>query len=163
MCFTGHRELNGCEAELSPLLDRVLQRLYEQGYRRFWNGAALGFDQLAAEAVLRLRARHSDVQLLMAVPCESQSRRWSQEQCLRYERILAEADECRVLSKHYYNGCMNVRNRFMVDRSSVCVCYLNQPKGGTMSTVAYAVSKQLASVNLADELQYRRFLATQAV
>lgn len=44
---------------------------------------------------------------------------------------------------------MMVRNRFMVDRSALCVCYLNKMKGGTMSTVAYAVQEKLSVLNLA--------------
>ena len=37
----------------------------------------------------------------------------------------------------------------MVDRSALCVCYLNKMKGGTMSTVAYAVQEKLSVLNLA--------------
>lgn len=140
----------------------MLALLYGQGYRRFFNGAALGFDQLAAERVLALRGRHPDVQLIMAIPCEGQNRHWSPEQCSRYSRILDAADECRVLARHYFNGCMNIRNRHMVDRASLCICYLNQPKGGTMSTVAYAVTSGLSVINLADDAQIRQLCADQA-
>ena len=40
----------------------------------------------------------------------------------------------------------------MVDRSSVCVCYLTQESGGTASTVKYALRKGLFVRNLADEI-----------
>ena len=86
----------------------------------------------------------------MAIPCETQSSRWSAEQKARYRHILQDADECRILASHYYNGCMIVRNRYMVDRSSCCVCFLEQPKGGTMSTVAYAAAHDLTIINLAE-------------
>lgn len=162
MCFSGHRELAQREQMLSGRLDLLLEQLYERGYRRFFNGAALGFDQLAAEQVLQLKQRHQDVKLIMAVPCETQGSRWEEGQIRHYETLLAHADETRVLARHYYNGCMNVRNRHMVYRSSLCVCFLDKPKGGTMSTVAYAVSSGLDVINLADDTQWRQFCSGQA-
>ena len=150
VCFTGHRQLTAAEAEtVSARLDTLLQALYAKGYRQFLCGGALGFDTLAAEAVIRLQAMHGDVRLIMAIPCSTQAQRWSAEDTRRYERILYAADETHVLSPVYYNGCMMVRNRFMVDRSALCVCYLNKMKGGTMSTVAYAVQEKLSVINVA--------------
>ena len=149
MCFTGHRKLEEDAFTLRGRLDRVLEALYAMGYRRFLDGGALGFDLLAAECVLRLQTRHPDVRLVMVIPCAAQPRHWNAEQRARYERILFQADETRVLSEHYFNGCMMVRNRHMVDRADCCVCYLNKTKGGTVSTVAYALSKSLLLLNTA--------------
>lgn len=150
VCFTGHRQLAEQESDaVSVKLDLLLPKLYQQGYRRFLCGGALGFDTLAAEAVMRLQATHSDVMLVMAIPCATQTMRWNEADTRRYEQILYAADETHVLSPAYYNGCMMVRNRFMVDRSALCVCYLNKMKGGTMSTVAYAVQEKLSVLNLA--------------
>ncbi len=119
------------------------------GYRRFINGGAIGFDLLCAERVLDLRARHDDARLMMVLPCATQSLRWSDKDSQRYEHLLYHADSVRVLSKRYFAGCMMVRNRYMVDRSAFCICYLNQPKGGTMGTVAYAMEKGLSILNTA--------------
>ncbi len=150
VCFTGHRQLSAEEkAIVSARLDQLLEQLYTKGYHRFFCGGALGFDTLAAEAVIRLQAKHGDVRLIMAIPCSTQAQRWNAEDTRRYERILYAADETHVLSPAYYNGCMMVRNRFMVDRSSICVCYLNKMKGGTMSTVAYALREKLPVINVA--------------
>lgn len=150
VCFTGHRQLAEQESDaVSVKLNLLLPKLYQQGFRRFLCGGALGFDTLAAEAVMRLQATHSDVMLVMAIPCATQAMRWNEADTRRYEQILYAADETHVLSPAYYNGCMMVRNRFMVDRSALCVCYLNKMKGGTMSTVAYAVQEKLSVLNLA--------------
>lgn len=150
VCFTGHRQLTDQETNtVSVKLDLLLPKLYQQGYRRFFCGGALGFDTLAAEAVMRLQAAYSDVMLVMAIPCATQAMHWNEADTRRYEHILYAADETHVLSPAYYNGCMMVRNRFMVDRSALCICYLNKMKGGTMSTVAYAVQEKLSVLNLA--------------
>lgn len=149
VCFTGHRDLRGQEKALTPLLDQVIEALYRRGYRRFFSGGAMGFDLLAAERMLHFRETHPDVRLIMAIPCADQTAKWPAAECRRYERVLYHADETRVLAPHYYRGCMMVRNRHMVNRSSVCVCYLDKPKGGTVTTVAYAAAENLSILNLA--------------
>lgn len=151
-CFTGHRQLD--ENELPALvlrLDRVLQKLHQLGYRRFLCGGARGFDMLAAERVIALKEQHSDVALIMALPCATQSSAWPVDEGRRYERILYAADETHVLSPTYYKGCMMVRNRFMVDRSSYVICYLTNGKGGTAATVAYASREGRTLLNVAME------------
>ena len=42
-----------------------------------------------------------------------------------------------------------MRNRYMVDNSAFCVCYLNRQKGGTMYTALYAMQEGLPLLNLA--------------
>ena len=151
-CFTGHRQLENKQLPaLSMRLDSVLQRLYALGYRRFLCGGARGFDQLAAERVLALREACPGIRLVMALPCATQSRSWPESDCRRYERILCQADETHVLSPVYYQGCMMVRNRYMVDRSSFCVCYLTHMKGGTVSTAVYASKENVPLINIAME------------
>lgn len=152
VCFTGHRHIPHRDAAaLTERLDAVLEQLYQRGYRDFFSGAALGFDILAAERVIALKSRHPDVQLRLAIPCSSQADRWSDQDCSRYERMLYLADSTHVLSKDYYDGCMQVRNRFMVDRSAFCLCYLIYCKGGTMNTVAYAMQVDCPVLNVAME------------
>ena len=152
VCFTGHRVIPKEEAAaLAARLDAVLEALYHRGYRDFISGAAVGFDVLAAERVIELKARFPEVRLRLAIPCSTQSERWRAADCERYERMVYNADDIHVLSQYYYEGCMQVRNRFMVDRSSLCLCYLTHSRGGTMSTVAYAMQQDCPVLNLAME------------
>jgi len=44
---------------------------------------------------------------------------------------------------------MQRRNRYLVDHSGVCLCYLTQETGGTVYTVGYAGQKGLQVVNIA--------------
>lgn len=151
-CFTGHRQLD--ERELPCLvmrLDQVLEKMYQLGYRRFICGGALGFDMLAAERIINMKKKHGDISLVLAIPYAEQSKAWPVGEGQRYERILYAADETHVLSRQYYKGCMLVRNRFMVDRSSYVICYLTSIKGGTASTVAYASRLERTILNVAME------------
>ena len=145
------------QEELGILLDLVLERLYTLGYRRFYSGGARGLDTLAAEAVLRLRGRYPDAALILALPCADQDRNWNRADRARLRGLAEQADRVTVLAPAYYEGCMQARNRYMVDRSAFCVCYLRHMRGGTMSTVAYAVKEGRPVLNLAIAGDCRRF------
>lgn len=160
VCFTGHRHLARKDVPaLSAQLDNLLEVCYSRGYRDFYCGGALGFDMLAASCVKALQRRHAGVRLILAIPCSDQARRWTGADIAAYERLLYAADDIRVLSPFYYDGCMLVRNRYMVDHSSLCICYLRHPKGGTASTVAYAVTQGLPVLNVAMENACAAFCA----
>jgi len=149
VCFTGHRALNHQDENLVRQLWPLLEELYRRGYRDFLCGGALGFDTVAAEYVVQLRNKHPDVRLIFCLPCADQSSRWKRADCSRYERLLYLSDETRVLSPGYYDGCMQVRNAYMVDRSYLCVAYMARLHGGTLSTVRYAITQDVPVINIA--------------
>ena len=149
--FTGHRILSAHEESVIRVrLCQCLSFAYAQGYRKFFCGGALGFDTLAAFETIRFRSGHPDVVLSLAIPCADQADKWKAEDKSVYQRLLAAADEKKILAPAYYQGAMLTRNRYMVDRSSLCVCYLTRPRGGTASTVRYAMAQdRMKFVNLA--------------
>jgi len=149
-CFTGHRLIPPERVLLlEKQLDSILGDCYAQGFREFICGGALGFDTLAARAVLRFRDHHPDVRLRLAIPCADQPSRWMPEDAALYRDIMARADQVNMLSDRFYAGCMLQRNRFMVEHADLCICYWNgQSRGGTAFTVRYAASRKLDLVNL---------------
>lgn len=132
--FTGHRIVRDLDF---GLLDRVILNLVKNGCNRFLCGMARGFDLAAAESVLALKPTYA-VQLVACIPCEEQSQSFSRADGERYSRILSRCSEIIVLADEYYNGCMQVRDRFMVDNADVILSYLRQKSGGTYYTVGYA-------------------------
>ena len=131
-------------------LKREIEQLYtENGVTVFYAGGATGFDALASEAVIERRAIHPDIHLVIVMPHKEQAKRWGAEEKAQHEHIKCSADEVICLAEHYYRGCMQRRNRLMVDSSSICICYLTQDAGGTAYTVGYAKSKGLKIFNLA--------------
>lgn len=149
-CFTGHRKIPPEErAGITDRLERVIVSLYQQGIRAYEAGGALGFDALAASTVIRLRRDYPDMKLILVLPCQTQTRGWRPEDVTEYERIKAQADEVFYTAQQYTRGCMHKRNRYMVDHSGVCVCYLIRDSGGTAYTVGYAKKQGLEIVNIA--------------
>ena len=66
VCFTGHRIIpSEKRASLFAHLTDVITSLLEAGYRYFGAGGALGFDTLAAQAVLQLRTEYPQIRLIL--------------------------------------------------------------------------------------------------
>ena len=152
-CFTGHRIIPPDKVDnLRERLKSEIERLYaENGITVFYAGGATGFDALASEVVIEHRMAHPDIRLIVVMPHKEQAKRRSADERAQHEHIKSAADEVISLAEHYYRGCMQRRNRYMVDRSSVCVCYQTQEKGGTAYTVKYARKYGLRVINLAEE------------
>lgn len=152
-CFSGHRNLPpDSESAIVRELDRVVSAAYSHGYTDFWAGGALGFDTLAAEAVLRLRASHPAVQLRLALPCPQQADSWPRAARRRYDDIRLAADEVYYASDSWNSYCMSARNRYMADRSDLVICFFTGEAGGTANTVKYALSLGRRVVNIAAQI-----------
>ena len=151
-CFTGHRKIpTDAIGGIQESLRREIERLYaENGIATFYAGGAIGFDALASEAVIERRAVHPDIRLVIVMPYKGQAKGRSAEERARQEHIKSSADEVICLAEHYCRGCMQRRNRYMVDRSGTCICYLTQDTGGTAYTVQYARKRGLSTINLAE-------------
>ena len=147
-CFTGHREIFEDAASVQARLRCQIEYLIVQGVTQFITGGARGFDTMAAQTVLSLKEKYPDTQLILIIPCEGQTRGWSVQEKEVYDQIRVRADRVTVLADHYYRGCMHVRNRHMVDPSSVCVCYLRKESGGTVYTVQYEKNKGIPIIEI---------------
>lgn len=147
--FTGHRRIpEGELPELKEKLYNTAEQLISDGITDFYAGGAIGFDTLAALTVLKLRKEYSHIKLHIIAPCENQEKMWSSENKELYRKINEAADEVKFLSPVYFNGCMQVRNRYMADNSSICIAYLKEQTGGTASTVKYAEKQGKIIINL---------------
>ena len=152
VCFTGHRDLPPDPEELERRLEETVRALYARGFRYFGAGGARGFDALASEAVLRLRAELPELRLILVLPFPEQYRQegnWTREELDQYETLLGRADKVVTLEEGYSPGVYQRRNRYLVDRSSVCVSFLQRRKSGTGGTVRYARSQGLECIDLA--------------
>lgn len=149
-CFTGHRpeKLNISEAETKHRLHAEIKKAVEDGYDAFISGMARGVDIWAALSVLDLKKTFPSLRLICAVPHPGFEKRRSTEQLRLYNKIISSADAVCLVSKHYFGGCYQIRNEWMVDRSSRVIAVCNGSDSGTKNTVDYAVKSSVAVINL---------------
>ncbi len=147
--FSGHRVIAAEKIEpLTELLRRAVAYAYEQGCRSFFCGGAVGFDTYAAKAVILFRVKHPDVRLVLMLPCADQSEGWSAAQRAAYDYILSEADEAVILSEAYHRGCMQRRNRALVEHADMLICYVGREGSGSAQTMHLAEKKGIPIYNL---------------
>ena len=156
-CFTGHRpgklpwkyreEDPRCQLLKKQIAD-ALEAAYEEGYRHFLCGMAMGCDLYFCESVLHLRERHPEVTLEAAVPCPTQPDAWPRRERERYARLLAACDVETVVSDRYSASCMTRRDRYMVDHASLLIAAFDGSPGGTRYTMEYAMRRGIDVVDL---------------
>lgn len=154
-CFTGHRpgrlpwgedETSFSAMNCKALLAEEIEHCWQEGYRRFIVGMALGADLMFAEAVLACAMVHPDIVLIAAIPCEDQTRGWPRDQVERYRHILSciKPENCILIQQKRTKGCMLRRDRYMVNRSRRIIALFDGGNtGGTRYTLAYALSRKL--------------------
>lgn len=148
-CFTGHRTVSKNQFQaIFDTTESMVKKHIHKGYRFFLTGGALGFDTISALVVLKLKKQYNDIQLILVLPCTDQTRGWSKDNIEIYESIKQKADKVIYTSKEYTRGCMHKRNRYLVDNSSLCICFLTKDKGGTFYTVNYANKQNIKIINI---------------
>ena len=152
-CFTGHRYIPANQYKyIVNQLNEIVTMLINKGYRYFGTGGALGFDTIAAQTVLNLKKQYSWIRLILVLPCVNQIKGWNKKEIDVYNKIKNRCDKYVYVSENYYEGCMQKRNRHLVNNSSCCVCYFTGKKGGTSYTVNYAAKKGLKIYNIGNNV-----------
>ena len=156
-CFTGHRpsklpwKYNEQDLRCLALKQRMIDAVelaYEQGYRHFLCGMAMGCDLYFCECVLALREKHTDVTVEAAIPCPTQADAWPTEQRARYTHLVEACDFETMVSAEYSSSCMQRRDRYMVDHASLLIAAFDGSAGGTRYTVEYALRRGLTVLDL---------------
>ncbi len=151
-CFTGHRpdKMELGEKEIKPLLEKAIDKAIENGYVNFITGMAMGTDIWAAEIVLDRKMINKELKLICALPHPNFDSRRSAAEKTRFNKIIEKADYVEEINDHYYAGCYQVRNEWMVGRSNLVIAVFNGQKSGTKNTVDYAKRKGIEIANMLD-------------
>lgn len=154
VCFTGHRDLTNTEVSmLAVKLAQLLKLLIQNRRLQYcYAGGAIGFDTLASLTVLNLQKTYPELKLNLILPCTGQESKWSLDQRKIYDNIKQRANNVRILSPFFYNGCMQARNKELLLSSDLCIAYLRHDTsvGGSLNTVIQATKLGIPVINLAD-------------
>ncbi len=130
--FTGHRSIDASDTNaLSERLGGLLETLIAEGFVHFRAGGAVGFDTVAALKVIEKKKKYPHIMLHLFLPCRDQDHKWSESSRTAYRFVLSNADSISYAAESYTRGCMQKRNRDMVDGSDLCVAYYKEPESAT--------------------------------
>ena len=101
-CFTGHRDISEQDRRrITAKLEKTVTELIQQGYLYFGAGGARGFDALAAQTILNLRARYPGIKLILVPPCHSQTKKWGVKDKEEHEYLKTWANKVVYTSQEY--------------------------------------------------------------
>lgn len=103
-------------------------------------GMAIGWDQAIAQACIDLK-----IPFIAFVPFEGQQRMWPRIVQLKYQRMLDNAGEVRIVSKGPYSPrLMQVRNEAMVNWcTNLLALHNGKTEGGTWNCLQYAARRKI--------------------
>lgn len=118
--------------------------LLEKKYIEFLIGREGAFDLLAASAIRRLKRSAGDDNsaLVWVLPYPTaEYRAFGADYAAYYDEI----EVCPESVAAHFKSASQIRNRWMVDRSNLVICYAARPHGGAFQAVRYASSRRKAS------------------
>lgn len=150
LCGTGHRpnKLGGYGQDVFDRLVALAERhLLELIPELVISGMALGWDQALAQAAVNLK-----IPFHAYIPFAGQEGRWpKQSQQLFYQLRVAADKRIHTSDGGYAPYKMQMRNRRMVDASSLVLALWDGSSGGTANCVAYASKTGTEILNIWDE------------
>ena len=140
----------GQSEKIAQRLEEKILKLARLGVTRFFTGGGLGFDTIAAQAVLSAREKNAAIRLILVLPCRDQAAKWPESAVELYESIKLRADEVIYTSDSASRGYLLKRNRYMVDESDYCLTHLSKTSGRTAQTIRYAEKTDHVVINVAE-------------
>ena len=133
--FFGHRECYGLDA---AALENAILKLIHQGIDTFYVGNQGSFDRLCYHCLKQLRKSYPNIQIcvvLAYLPTKSAD-----------DADLEDAIYPEI--EGYPKFAIERRNRWMIDQSDYCICYINHTWGGAYKFVRIAKNQGLQILNL---------------
>lgn len=138
-------------AEIQAHLLGTIHKLAEKGYKTFLSGMAAGFDLMAASAVLLVRNTYPEIELICVIPFPKQAEQFDPFWKAEHARITKEAQRLVNISDQYHVGVFHRRNDYLINNSSILVCYYDGQPGGTHYTVEVGKTRGLEILNLCNK------------
>lgn len=149
--FFGHRYIDN-PLKVEALLEEQIRKLInEKECVDFLVGRNGEFDQCASSTVLRVRknVRDDNSALVLMLPYPTAEYLNNEEYFHDYYTDVEISYEA---SKAHPKYAIRIRNREMVDRADLIICYVKENEGGAYSTIKYAKKQGKSIINLAENI-----------
>ena len=150
VAFFGHRYIDN-PLKVEELLEEQIRKLInEKEYVDFVVGRNGEFDQCVSSTVLRVRknVRDDNSALVLVLPYVTAEYLNNEEYFHDYYTDVEISYEA---SKSHPKSAIQIRNREMVDRADLIICYVEEKRGGAWQTIQYAITQEKIVINLAQD------------
>lgn len=147
VCLFGHRQLTNprvIEEQLEQMITDLVRR---HPSVRFLIGRDGDFDLLAASVIRRVcrRCGQGNTCLTLVLPYSRAEYRNNLNGLLA---CYDEVEICQASAKVYYKAAFPVRNRSMIDRADLLICYVERDYGGAYQALTYAKKRGVPTLYL---------------
>ena len=149
VAFFGHRYIDN-PLKVEELLEEQIRKLInEKEYVDFVVGRNGEFDQCVSSTVLRVRknVRDDNSALVLMLPYPTAEYLNNEEY---FHDYYTDVEISYPASMAHPKSAIQIRNREMVDRADLVICYIEHSEGGAYNTVKYASEQNKTIINLAD-------------
>ena len=151
VAFFGHRYIDN-PLKVEELLEKQIRRLInEKEYVDFLVGRNGEFDQCVSSTVLRVRknVRDDNSALMLVLPYVTAEYLNNKEY---FHDYYTDVEISYSASMAHPKSAIQIRNREMVDRADLVICYIENKEGGAWQTLKYAMEKEKNIINLAEDI-----------
>lgn len=147
--FFGHRYIPNMFSLEDKLMSILRDIINKKEYVEFLVGRDGEFDQLAAINVKKAIQDYGygNASLTLVLPYDRAEYRDNKES---FEEYYDEVQICGESINAYPKAAIGIRNRDMVDRSDLIICYIEHENGGAYNAVKYAKQEGKKIINLYD-------------
>ena len=149
VAFFGHRYIDN-PLKVEELLEEQIRKLInEKEYVDFLVGRNGEFDQCVSSTVLRVRknVRDDNSALVLMLPYPTAEYLNNEEY---FHDYYTDVEISYSASVAHPKSAIQIRNREMVDRADLVICYIEHNEGGAYQTVQYAKKQDKKIINLAE-------------
>ena len=150
VAFFGHRYIDNMLAVEERLEEIIRSLIRDKEYVDFVVGRNGDFDQYVSSTVLRCKKNYRDdnSSLVLVLPYASAEYANNQDY---YEEYYDDIEVSFEASKAHPKAAIQIRNREMIDRADLIVCYIERKNGGAYKTIQYAEKIGKPIINIAEQ------------
>ena len=139
--FFGHRRITD-SIEVEKQVDKLVRELIRtKEYVEFHVGRNGDFDILVSSVIRKAIAEldYGNASHILVLPYETAEFRDNTDS---YKEYYTEVEICEQAAAAHFRAAIQIRNKDMVDRSDLVVCYVEHENGGAYKTMKYAQKSQ---------------------
>ena len=146
--FFGHRYIDCFRMIEDKLEELIIKVLEEHEYVDLLVGRNDDFDQIVSSTIKRVKRdfRDDNCTHILVLPYNSAEFQNNEDSFSKY---YDEIEICPESHASHFKAAIQTRNRNMIDRSDLCVFYVEHNSGGAYQSLLYATKQNRQIVNIA--------------
>jgi len=151
VAFFGNRYIDNPYLVENMLENHIAGLIREKEYIDFLVGRNGEFDQCASSTVVRIQKSiiADNSSLVLVLPYLTSEYLNNKEY---YHKYYSNVEVSYAASKAHPKSAIQIRNKEMVDRADLVICYVEKYNGGAYMTMKYALEQNKQVINLAEHL-----------